>query len=154
MTAEQSTTSNPGATGLDETTVLGRNKRILLAALKQGGASTATVTYTGSGDSGSVEDVSIQTTENAEFDSTAPIIVFAEQGIHQDGTWLATVVEQQMPIEQALQDFAESALERLYGGWEDGDGASGSVIFDCRGDTVRIEHTAYYTDSDYVETTL
>lgn len=116
MTAEHTTTADPCAAGLDETTVPGRNKRILLPALKQGGARTATVTYAGSGDSGSVEDVSIETPENAEFDSTAPIIVFAEQGVYQDGTWLATVVEQQMPIEQALQDFAESALELLYGG--------------------------------------
>lgn len=154
MTAEHSPTADPGTTGLDETTVLGRNKRILLAALKQGGARTATVTYAGSGDSGGVEDVSIEATENAEFDGTVPINVFAEQSVYQDSTWLTTVVEQQMPIEQALQDFAESALELRYGGWEDGDGASGSVIFDCQDDTVRIEHTAYYTGSDYVETTL
>ena len=154
MISEQSTPADARHTALDETTVLGRNKRILLAALGQGGATTATVTYAGSGDSGSVEDVTVETSTGAEFDVAVPVTVFAEQSVYQDGGWLATVVEQQVPIEQALSDCAESALERLHGGWEDGDGASGSVIFDCRSDNVRIEHTAYYTDSEDEETTL
>ena len=61
---------------------------------------------------------------------------------------------QQVSIEEALRDFAEAALELLHGGWENSDGASGSVIFECPGDTVRIEHTTYFTDSDHEETTL
>lgn len=153
MTSEQSTPADPGPMALDETTALGRNKRILLAALKQGGASAATVTYAGSGDSGSVESVTVETPPDTEFDSTTPITVFADQGVYQDGVWHTVLVERQVSIEQALGDFAEEALELLHGGWENSDGASGSVIFDCQ-DEVRIEHTAYYTDSDYEETTL
>jgi hypothetical protein len=155
MTSEQSAPiDHPNPTALDEATVLGRNKRILLAALKQGGASTATVTYAGSGDSGSVESVTFETSPDSDFDGALPIAVFADQGVYQDGAWHTPLVEQQVSIEQALGDFAEEALELLHGGWENSDGASGSVIFDCQDGTVRIEHTAYYTDSEYEETTL
>ena len=153
MTTDKSITTGPAPT-LDESSVLGRNKRILLAALKQAGVGTATVTYAGSGDSGSVEEVTIEAPQGSEFDSTAPITVFAEQGIYQDGAWHTAVIEEQVSIEQALRDFAEAALELLHGGWENSDGASGSVIFECQGDTVRMEHTTYFTDSDYQETTL
>jgi hypothetical protein len=65
-----------------------------------------------------------------------------------------TTVEQSVSIEQALRDFADAAIELVHGGWENGDGGSGSVVFDCQSGIVRIEHTAYFTDSDYEETTL
>lgn len=154
MTSEHTTTPEHGPTALDETTALGRNKHILLAALKQGGATSATVTYAGSGDSGSVEDVTIEAPEGTGFDSSVAITVFMDRGVYQDGAWQTATVEQQVTIEQALSDFAEQALELVHGGWENNDGASGSVVFDCRTDTVSIEHTTYYTDSDYEETTL
>lgn len=154
MTSDQSTPADPGPMALDETTALGRNKRILLAALKQGGASTATITYAGSGDSGCAEDVTIETLDGVGFHSLAPITVFIDQGVYQDGVWQTALAEQQVSIEQALRDFAEEALELLHAGWENSDGASGSVIFNCQADAVRVEHTAYYTESDYEETAL
>lgn len=144
----------PTTRSLDESSVLGRNKHILLAALKHGGASSATVTYVGSGDSGGVEDVIVETTRDGGFDTSVPITVFAEQSTYQDQAWQASVIELQVSIDQALRDFAEEAVDLLHGGWEDGDGASGSVVFDCHSDTVRVEHSAYFTDSDYEETSL
>ena len=113
------------------------------------------MTYAGSGDSGSVEEVSGRdAATGARFDTLALITVFADQSDYQDGAWHAIVVEQQVSIDQALRDFAEEAVELLHGGWENNEGASGSVIFDCQNGTVRIQHTAYFTDSDYEETTL
>ena len=82
------------------------------------------------------------------------VTVFAERGVFENGKWQTTVVEQQLSIEQALRDFADEVIDVVHGGWENGDGGSGKVIFDCHAGMVRIEHTAYFTDSDYEETTL
>lgn len=158
MTPEQ--TSNPADAAeparyvIDEASVLGRNRRILLAVLAEAGAVTSTATYVGCGDSGGVEDVSVEMPAEAPFDMSALVTVFAERGVFENGEWRSTIVEQQVSIEQALRDFADEVIDVVHGGWENGDGGSGSVIFDCQAGTVRIEHTAYFTDSDYEETTL
>ncbi len=154
MTSDPSTSVEPATTTLDESSVLGRNKNILLAALKQGGIISATVTYAGCGDSGGVEEVSVEAPEGIRFDLGAPITTFVEQSVFQDGSWHPTVVEQQMSIEQALRDFAAQAVAQLHEGWYDGNGASGEVVFGCQSDTVRVEHTAYFIDSDYEESVL
>ena len=56
MTPEQTSNSadatEPARYVIDEASVLGRNRRILLATLAQAGAVTATATYVGCGDSG------------------------------------------------------------------------------------------------------
>ena len=158
MTPEQTRNSadatDPARHVIDEASVLGRNRRILLATLVQAGAVTATATYVGCGDSGGVEDVSVEMPAEAPFDMAALVTVFAERGVFENGEWQTTTVEQQLSIEQALRDFADEVIDVVHGGWENGDGGSGSVIFDCQAGTVRIEHTAYFTDSDYEETTL
>ena len=154
MSNDPSATVEPATTVLDASSILGRNRTILLAVLKQGGVSTATVTYAGSGDSGSVEDVAVESVTGNRFDTLALITVFTNQSDYRDRAWHASVVDQQVSIDQALRDFAEEAVELLHGGWEDNDGASGSVIFDCENGTVRVEHTVYFTDSDYEETVL
>jgi len=148
-------TDHPAASfALDENSVLARNKAILLAALAQRGASRAAVTYVGSGDSGAVDIVTFESAEGAVIDESTPLTVFAQRSQFQDGEWLQTIVEEEVPIEQALRDFAEEAIDLVHDGWEDGEGASGSIIFDSETATVRIEHMAYFTDSDYVETAL
>ena len=158
MTPEQTSNSadaaEPARYVIDEASVLGRNRRILLATLVQAGAVTATATYVGCGDSGGVEDVSVEMPAEAPFDMAALVTVFAERGVFENGEWQTTIVEHHLSIEQALRDFADEVIDVVHGGWENGDGGSGSVIFDCQAGRVRIEHTAYFTDSDYEETTL
>lgn len=158
MTPEQpSNAADPAVSArqvIDEASVLGRNRRILLATLAQAGAVTAAATYVGCGDSGGVEDVSVEMPPETSFDMSALVTVFAERGVFEDGRWKTTMVEQEVSVEQALRDFADEAIDLVHGGWENGDGGSGSVIFDSQAGTVRIEHTAYFTDSDYEETTL
>jgi hypothetical protein len=154
QTSESASATGPARYVIDESSVIGRNRRVLLAMLSQAGAVTATATYVGCGDSGGVEDVSVEMPAEVPFNMLAPVTVFAEQGVFENGQWQTTIVEQDLSIEQALRDFADEAIDLVHGGWENGDGGSGSVIFDCQAGTVRIEHTAYFTDSDYEETTL
>ena len=157
MTSEQTSNpedAEPARYVIEEASVLGRNRRILLATLARAGAVTATASYVGSGDSGGVEDVSVEMPAEAPFDMLSPVTVFAERGAYENGRWETTTVEEQLSIEQALRDFADAVIDLVHGGWENGDGGSGSVVFDCQAGIVRIEHTTYFTDSDYEETTL
>lgn len=106
------------------------------------------------GDSGGVEGVEAAMPEGTCFKAMAPVTLHTQRATYSDGAWQTTEVEHSVPIEQALRDFADEIVDWLHGGWENGDGASGSVVFDCAKDSVRIEHTAYFTDSDYEETVL
>lgn len=142
----------PTSPTLDAASVLGRNKHILLSALRQAGITQVTVTYAGTGDSGSVYGVEAEMPEGTHFDAMAPVPLYANQAICSDGAWQTIEVEQSTSVEQALRDFADDIVDWLHGSWEDG--ASGSVVFDCAADSVRVEHNAYFTDSDYTETVL
>lgn len=144
----------PTSPTLDEASILGRNKHILLSALRQAGITQVTVTYVGMGDSGSVDGVEAEIPEGTHFDAMAPVTLHAQKATYDDGTWQTIEVEQSTSVEQALRDFADEIVDWLHSGWEDGDGASGSVVFDCATDKVRVEHDAYFTDSDHTETVL
>lgn len=144
----------PTAPRLDEASILGRNKHILLSALRRAGITQVTVTYVGMGDSGSVDGVEAEMPEGTHFDAMAPVAIHAQKATYNDGAWQTVEIEQSMPIEQVLSDFADDIVDWLHGGWEDGDGASGSVVFDCAADNVRVEHNAYFTDSEYLVTVL
>jgi hypothetical protein len=139
---------------LPEESLAARNKPNLLAALSQHGVQTATVTYAGSGDSGGVEEVDYEIAEGAVFDGSATTKVFACQSHFESGEWHDFFFEQELCFDQALRDFAEEVLELVHGGWENGEGGSGSIVFDGVSATVRIEHSSYFTDSDYTETAL
>lgn len=149
---------HPAQTALPEEAVLQKNKRILLAALRAGGASGATIRYEGSSDSGDITQVEIATVNGDSFDAKTCVKVFVEQQTYHDGQLHYSVIEQALPIEDALRDFASEALEQHHGGWENHDGASGQVIFRCgddpsaaddTDDSVTLEHTSYFTESDY-----
>ena len=90
MTPEQTRNSadatDPARHVIDEASVLGRNRRILLATLVQAGAVTATATYVGCGDSGGVEDVSVEMPAEAPFDMAGLVTVFAERGVFDEPT--------------------------------------------------------------------
>ena len=150
----EGTEAPPAPFSLDENSVLARNKAILLDTLAQRGVCSATVTYSGVGDSGSIESMTFEIAKGPALDESAVITVLAQRSQFEDGEWHQTVIEEAVPIEQALRDFADEAIDLVHDGWEEGEGASGNVIFDCENATVRIEHTAYFTDADYVETAL
>lgn len=159
MISNHTPTPPSAQTVFPEETVMQKNMRILLAALRAGGATGATIRYEGSGDSGDITQVEITTANGDSFDAKTSVTVFVEQQTFHDGQLNYSVIEQVLPIEDALRDFASEALEQHHGGWENHDGASGQMIFLCNGndpdaaddtdDSVSLEHTSYFTESDY-----
>ena len=134
-----------------------QNQRTLIAALTTGTAMVAQIEYGGSGDSGSVHNVCITTGDGSPFDDQVAIDVLVRENRFVDGTWHYATVVQSTTLRQALEDFAEQALEALPGGWENNEGADGEVVFvlDKSGAaSVRVEHNAYFTESDHTKTEL
>ena len=149
MTPEKTSNSTdatePARYVSDEASVLGRNRRNLLATLAQAGGVTATATYVGAGGAGGGGDGAVEMPTEAPFDMAALVTVFAERGVFENGKWQTTVVEQQLSIEQALRDFTDEGIDVVQGGWENSDGGSVSVSFYCHAGPVPNAHTAYST---------
>jgi hypothetical protein len=131
-----------------------RNKVLLLDALKAIGAVRATVDYSGSGDEGFADETSAVNADQVAIDLSNQVPLLVERSHFVDGQWQSATVNEYLPLKDALRDFAMEAVNELHGGWENNDGGSGKVVFDCAANAVRIEHYSYYTESDYTETAL
>ncbi len=131
-----------------------RNKKRLLDALKRAGADRATVGYSGGGDEGFANATTAFAVDGAPVDCSDSVSVFVQHSHFLNGQWQSAMAQEERPLDDALSDFAMEAVEDHHGGWENGDGGAGEVVFDCASEQVRIEHNDYYTESEYTETTL
>lgn len=147
-------TPEPLQPTLSENERMRRNKDILLAALRATGAIRASVAYSGSCDEGYVSGIGAQDRQNAAVSLDAPVAVYDEDRRFEAGQWQTSTVLKEQPLEQALSDFAMQALWRHHQGWENNEGGSGEVVFDCESGTAWIEHTEYFAESEYTETAL
>lgn len=49
-----------------------------------------------------------------------------------------------------VADFLMHFVNNTHSGWENNDGGSGEIFWDLRSDTIKLEHSEYFTDSrDY-----
>lgn len=131
-----------------------RNKAILLDALKQSGATQATVGYRGGGDEGIFDEVAASAIDATPVLLEYQVSVLVKNSRHVDREWHHLTELSKRPLDEALSDFAMEAVSKHHGGWEINEGGSGEVIFDCSADTVRIEHNRYFCESEYTETVL
>lgn len=128
------------------------NRAAIFAALRDDGVLRAVVSYTGIGDSGGPEGVRFEMPDGPiELDEMPIARQYVVTCQYVDGAWQNTTRLADRPLDDALTDFAMDAVEQHFGGWEDGDGASGEVVFDATASTVVIEHHSYFTDSNYSE---
>lgn len=131
-----------------------RNKALLLDALKVAGAILASVTYRGGGDEGTDDGVTAFDANNAAVDLSDTVSLFCERYYRDDQDWKTKIEQKDQPLDEALTDYAMEAVNQHRGGWEDGEGGYGEVVFDCETNTVRIEHNDYYIESEYTEIVL
>lgn len=132
----------------------GRNKTILLEALKAAGAARATITYSGGGDDGFVREIGAMRADGSKIALTATVSMLAETSQFVAGQWRKYSVQEELPLDQALSDFAMEAVHHRHGGWQNGESAYGEVVFECESATARIEHNAYFVESEFTETAL
>jgi hypothetical protein len=126
------------------------NKLLLLEALRAAGCKTALVGYYGEGDSGSVNDVKVE----PEIDLQLQVAFFAPSNHFEAGVWHVSYRKVLMPLHCALEAFADDVVVKHHEGYENGDGGSGELTFDCDSGEVRLDHRDYYVESVSTETVL
>ncbi len=132
-----------------------QNREILMNALKAQGIQIATVDYAGAGDSGDTCDLAVQPPER--------LAVLGELKVKQHvvdvqylgyGQRACSMRETEVALDEAVRDFAMRWVDSLYGGWENDDGACGTVTINVHDDAIHLEHTTYYTESSSYEHSL
>jgi len=100
-----------------------------LAVLRDAGVDDVTVEYSGGGDSGCYEGVTI---DGEPFEETVV------KGVD----------------EARLADYLMRFVDTAFAGWEINDGGRGEVVLDVPEGTIRINHTRYFTSEDCSEIEL
>jgi len=132
-----------------------KNREILIAALKAQGITIATVDYAGAGDSGDTCDLVVQP---PELLTALSAIKIKQQVVDVQylgyGQRACSMRETEVALDEAVRDFAMRWVDSLYGGWENDDGACGTVTINVHDDAIHLEHTTYYTESSSYEHSL
>jgi hypothetical protein len=132
-----------------------KNREILVKTLKELGISEAFVHYAGAGDSGDTCDLDVKPAE------ILPRL--AEQKVQQSivdvkyigyGQPACSMREADVALDEAVRDFAMRWVDSLHCGWENDDGACGTVTINVHDDVINLEHTAYFTESTCYEHSL
>jgi hypothetical protein len=128
--------------------IIARNKTALISALKTLGLTSATVTYSGGGDSGQVDTVAVTPTCPAALTSEVTILDESYRKDEATGQFQPTVIEKPMSLEDALEDFASRVSYEHAPGGENNDGGRGELTLNAEDGTYHLEHTNYYTESN------
>ncbi|WP_234729636.1 DUF6878 family protein [Acidocella facilis] len=117
------------------------NKVVLFGAMEVAGITHITIEFNGYGDEGQMEDARAyaEGTEIAMPEDRIEIL---------DAMWGSRDTERQtVMIGEAVTSIAWAILGRLYGGWQDNDGAFGEFKFDVATATITLDFNERYTDS-------
>jgi|APGre2960657404_1045060.scaffolds.fasta_scaffold162263_1 hypothetical protein len=140
--------------------VINQNKLRILKCLKtKTNVKKVEVTYSGSGDSGAIEEASfldiydkeVKKTElfNTNVKYKSILNSWQSYGDRDAGV---SVKELERNITEAIDDFCWQILETTRSGWEINDGAEGSFNINVDNGTITLSHTEFYTDSNsYVD---
>lgn len=132
-----------------------KNREILIDALKAHGIIYANVDYSSAGDSGDTCDLAVQPPELlaglTEIKVKQHVVDVQYLGY---GQRACSMRETEVALDEAVRDFAMRWVDSLYGGWENDDGACGTVTINVHDNAIHLEHTTYYTESSSYEHSL
>lgn len=138
-----------------EQQVFAFNKLAVLNKLQQMGADEAEVRYSGGGDEGRLDDVSVEPS-SGDLGTTHVTLIYRQSTWDPDRgehTTVNTLVE--TDLYSALGDLCWAAIDVSgNGAFEVGGGGSGTLTIDVRARSVILEHTDYFTESRTVQETL
>lgn len=121
------------------------NKEKLLDALRDCAVVRVVVNYSGSGDSGQIDDVQFFDAKGAHAEKAdeARIEVIenvSEPADDEENHWREFQRARMVLLRDALEEFAYDALETHCGGWEINEGSQGHVEFLVKEGTVFLHH--------------
>jgi len=129
-----------------------KNKKTILTELGRRGIKELQVEYSGSGDDGSIESV---LGDGKELEDEPVVTILKDGSTFDEGAkkWIRKTATIGMSLEDAVTEFSYEWLRELYAGWENNDGASGTITIDVLSGEFRMNHTTYYTDHETQEHT-
>jgi len=128
---------------LSKATVIA-NRQAIMEVMRQHGCKSACVSYSGSGDSGGIEDVEVEGLGDHE-----PSVKVMRMSTTFNGEgWDNKLSEVSMPLAEAIRELCYDLLSRDHCGWENDSGGSGQFYFDIERDVIKWDHTEYYTESN------
>ncbi|MRS99698.1 hypothetical protein GJQ57_13690 [Ralstonia pickettii] len=134
--------------------VLSRNRAVLLDALRAAGATTAVISYSGHGDEGNANDITIRNAGDQDIAGDETVNVVQETRHYIDGQWQSTYTTVEMRLHDALEAFADRAVDHYHAGYWNGEGGAGEITFDCLAGTVCMAHRDHYIEHVHTDTDL
>lgn len=126
---------------------LSHNRTVLLDALRAAGAASATIRYSGYGDSGNASEISILDANRHEIDGTTSVTVMEEHSRYVDGRWETSHTLVERSLHDALDAFADHAVDLYHPGFVNNGGGEGEITFDCAAATITMDHRDNYVES-------
>lgn len=123
------------------------NLRRILPVLRQNGIAHIIVSFDGSGDSGSIEDIAFEPADRLQNPGNIQTEHLVTESILDDGIWLSRVSIQQTTLEEAIRTLTDDYLSEVDVNWYDNDGGFGSLEIDVGQGTVSLEVNCRYTES-------
>ena len=126
--------------------------KTIFEQLRAAGASSITISFDGSGDSGSIESVDIYNADNQRMQIDLTVIYPEEKSSWVDDKWITETEEKEMPIADALEAYCYDELEKTEIDWYNNDGGFGQMTINLD-DKVEIElevntrYTEYHSET-------
>ena len=137
------TAPNPGCDRATlATATLTRCRTSILPHLASAAIASVRIDYDGGGDEGQAHEVEAFGIDGKP--ATVPMIGCERHQLNHDGSVTVDIVD----LTDALTSLAESALEALHDGWENGEGAFGTVVIDVASQSVTLEHNTRFVSYD------
>lgn len=126
---------------LVKTEIFPANKALAIEALRGAGVTKATVEFSGSGDSGQIDYINVEGTKPFGL-----IDVTLRSTSMYPGSDFARFTD----VHDLIDNLAFQVIDAAgHSGWENNDGASGTITFDIEAGTIEFEINSYYTESEY-----
>lgn len=122
------------------------NLRRVLPILEQHNIDSVTVTFSGSGDSGAIDDV-YYAPQIAASMRTIPVEQITLNRVF-DRIWMTTAASETVSLDQAIMNITDNYLVETGVNWYDNDGGYGELEIDVAGRSVRLDVNVNYTQSE------
>lgn len=131
---------------LVKTEIFPANKALAIEALRGAGVTKATVEFSGSGDSGQIDYINVEGTKPFGLIDVTLRSTSMHPGSHENRL---------TDVDELITDLAFQVIDAAgHSGYENNDGASGTIVFNVESSTIEFEINSYYTESEYSAETL
>ncbi len=135
MTDEPLTSSRPRIfDDPDETSAIGAAKTAIVPILAAHGVARLTIAYDGYGDEGQIDGIAAMDSDGVALD--LPVVACPRH----DGRFDGGVTKSDATLAEALETLGYEVLADCFSGWENNDGAVGSMTLDVATGTITVEH--------------